>query len=757
MFRGRVHGGSESERGSAACGLTAALVWPAAAVAVGAVAGVAIVMVSCVLTALATLLLMPYWRRTREGLAEATPDDAALESVLLGDPRQLAGRVAVHLARAAGVSRAHVLLFESGELHVAGSTGGVVGRPWLTCAGAHSLTASAQLTLNDRAVDPGALAADGVRSFLALPLRAEGELVGVACLAEQPGQHLSARLLAEASRAAGMAALALAATRLYRTQSDLARQLRQRSVVVEALLQLGNDLRASTGLEAVLARVGQALLDDLGYNEAAIYLTDEANDALVARCCLGGSDELNAVYLAQPIPRRVMDGFMRDEFRIGNSFFRSQARAPNTLEEDRYMPSSTLGPRGPNEWQNGDTLLAPMLTRDSRLLGIIDAYDPRDRCAPTPDSVRILELFANLAAVAIENALQYEALESQGQHLAREIQAHENLLAVSESMLTTLDQQVVFNAIDDQLRLLIDYDTLCIDRIDWPTRTMRPIYVRDETYGDAILDMAVAVGEGLCGWVAEHDEAILVNDVLTDARGAHIPGTVDGEPQASIVVPLTVQARVLGVLTIDRLGGKYFSEEDFDLVKVFASQAAIAIQNADLYEEIQLRAITDSLTGLYNHGHFEETLAHEITRSERYDEPFSLIMLDLDNFKRVNDRFGHPIGDRVLRRVADALAECSREADYVARYGGEEFAILLPGTRREDACRLAERIRQDMRLIAVGPGGSYHVAASLGVADYPACATDADGLVAAADAALLWAKRHGRDRVDYYGALAPAS
>ena len=358
------------------------------------------------------------------------------------------------------------------------------------------------------------------------------------------------------------------------------------------------------------------------------------------------------------------------------------------------MPSSTLGPRGPNEWQSGDTLLAPMLTRDSRLLGIIDAYDPRDRCAPTPDSVRVLELFANLAAVAIENALQYEALESQGEHLAREIHAHENLLAVSESMLTTLDQQVVFNAIDDQLRLLIDYDTLCIDRVDWPTHTMKPIYVRDETYGDAILGMAVAVGEGLCGWVAEHDEAILVNDVLTDARGTHIPGTVDGEPQASIVVPLTVQARVLGVLTIDRLGGKSFSEEDFDLVKVFASQAAIAIQNADLYEEIQRRAITDSLTGLYNHGHFEETLAHEITRERALRRALLAHHARSRQFQAGQRRFGHPIGDRVLRRVADALLECSREADYVARYGGEEFIILLPGTRREDACRLAERIRK---------------------------------------------------------------
>ena len=756
MFPGKRNRGVESERGSAAFGLIAALAALAPVAAGSAVSAVVASVASCVLASIATLLIV----RARRRKAEPAGDDRepSLESVLLGDPRQLAQLVAGHVARAAGASRALVLLVEGGELQCAGGAGGAGSRPWLTYESALALSGPSELTVRESGTDAMALEADGVRSFLALPLRAEGELVGVACLAAQtPDRPFDTRQRMQAARAASMAALALAATRLYRTQSDLARQLRQRSVVVEALLQLGNDLRASTGLEAVLARVGQALLDDLGYNEAAIYLTDEQHETLVTRCSLGGSDELNAVYLAQPIPRRVMDGFLRDEFRIGNSFFRSQTRAPNTLEEERYMPSTSLGPRSSDEWQSGDTLLVPILTRDNRLLGIIDAYDPRDRRAPTPDSVRVLELFANLAAVAIENALQYEALESQGERLAREIRAHENLLAVSESMLTTLDQQVVFNAVDDQLRLLIDYDTLCIDRVDWQTRTLRPMYVRDETYGDAILDMAVAVGEGLCGWVAEHNEAILVNDVLTDERGTHIPGTTADEPQASIVVPLTVQARVLGVLTIDRLGGRHFSEEDFDLVKVFASQAAIAIQNADLYEEIQRRAITDSLTGLYNHGHFQETLAHEITRSERYDEPFSLIMLDLDHFKAVNDRFGHPIGDRVLRRVADALLECSREADYVARYGGEEFIILLPGTRREDACRLAERIRSDVRMIAVGPGGSYHVAASLGVADYPACAGDAAALVAAADVALMWAKRHGRDRVDYFGALAPAS
>lgn len=717
------------------------------------VAAAGVAATAAIVVALAAL--RPDITRRRRQMVGAVQPPATFDSMLLAEQGHVAGLVARRLARTVGAQRCDIYSLEEGEIRWLGGTAAKPLRPWLTYKGACDLSEALVLGRHDARVDVIALGEAGVRTLLVLPLPGAQGTMTIACL-PIVARRFGRRRRREAASAAELAALAMATGGLYGRQSGLAEELRHRSVVVEALLQLGNDLRAIYDLDDVLHRVGSAVIDALGYNETAIYLYDQAADAMVTRVVLGGAQEMNDVYLNNPIPMRIMRNFMRDAYRIGNSFYRSQVRAPNTEEEERAMPSTDLGERPADEWQTGDCLLVPLVTRENVLLGLIDAYDPRDHQPPTPAGVDVLEIFANLAAVAIENATQYEALQSQGERLERQIRAHEHLLKVSESMLTTLDQEVVFSAIDDQLRRLLDYDTLCIDRVDWATRSLRPIYVRDETYGDAILDMPLAVGEGLGGWVAEHDEAILVNDVLSDRRGAVIPGTDAEEDQASIVVPLTVQNRVLGVLTIDRLGGRTFNEEDFDLVKVFASQAAIAIQNADLYDEIQQRAITDSLTGLYNHGHFQETLAREIARCERYGEVFALVMLDLDHFKQVNDRFGHPTGDRVLRRVAGALLRCSREADYAARYGGEEFVLLLPRTTREEACRLAERVRGEIAAIAVDQGG-YHVAASLGVADFPACATSAASLLAAADAALLWAKRHGRDRVDYFGTLADAS
>ena len=222
------------------------------------------------------------------------------------------------------------------------------------------------------------------------------------------------------------------------------------------------------------------------------------------------------------------------------------------------------------------------------------------------------------------------------------------------------------------------------------------------------------------------------------------------EPQASIVLPLRVMNKVIGVLNLDRLGGKTYSEEEFELVKPFANLAAIAIENASLYEKSQLRAVTDPLTGLYNHGHFQESLEHEVRRCERYGERFSLLMMDLDHFKRVNDHFGHPRGDHVLRRVAAIMGDTTREADCAARYGGDEFAVLLPQTSPADARLLAERIRTQVRDVVVEAGDAFRVSASIGVADFPACGLDAKTVLGAADTALLWAKRRGRNCVLYY-------
>ena len=196
-----------------------------------------------------------------------------------------------------------------------------------------------------------------------------------------------------------------------------------------------------------------------------------------------------------------------------------------------------------------------------------------------------------------------------------------------------------------------------------------------------------------------------------------MPGT-DLEPQASVLVPLRFMGAVIGLLAVDRLAGRTFEERELEIVQLFANLAAIAIRNARSYKEMEVQASTDGLTGLFNHRRFQEALALEVARAERYDTEFCLLMLDLDRFKSVNDTVGHQRGDEVLRDVADVLRRCSRESDFAARYGGEEFTMILPHADVDEARRVAERVRgQVADLSAVEPG--LLVTVSVGVASFP--------------------------------------
>jgi diguanylate cyclase (GGDEF)-like protein len=194
--------------------------------------------------------------------------------------------------------------------------------------------------------------------------------------------------------------------------------------------------------------------------------------------------------------------------------------------------------------------------------------------------------------------------------------------------------------------------------------------------------------------------------------------------------------------------GPEFSPHSRDLATWLGSQAAVALENARLHRLVERQAVTDGLTDLANRRQFEEALAAEINRAERFGGTLALILADLDNFKQVNDRYGHQTGDEVLRRFADVLRETVRDVDVPARYGGEEFAVLLPQTDMEGAERLAERLRKAVaeRPLTTRPGALVACTASFGVASFPDSSTPA-ALFAAADEALYRAKAAGKNRV----------
>jgi diguanylate cyclase (GGDEF)-like protein len=209
----------------------------------------------------------------------------------------------------------------------------------------------------------------------------------------------------------------------------------------------------------------------------------------------------------------------------------------------------------------------------------------------------------------------------------------------------------------------------------------------------------------------------------------------------------------LGAISIAR-HGEAFTDEEEDLLEYLAGQAVVSIENASLHEAVERQAVTDELTGLANVRAFLLILDRELERSRRFDTPLGLVMLDLDDFKNINDTYGHQQGDEVLAHVAGVLRDASRELDTVARYGGEELAVVLPQTDADGGALLAERMRaavESLHVRRVGGKGTLSVTASFGVAATPESGVDRNELIAAADAALYTAKRAGKNRVERAG------
>ena len=236
----------------------------------------------------------------------------------------------------------------------------------------------------------------------------------------------------------------------------------------------------------------------------------------------------------------------------------------------------------------------------------------------------------------------------------------------------------------------------------------------------------------------------------------HAPHVAERDGVHAIALPLKVRLgrseteQFLGVISVARRE-RPFTSEDADLLEYLVGQAAVSIENADLHETVQQQAITDELTGLSNVRQMHGALDREFERGLRFSTPVGFVLLDIDDFKAVNDTFGHQQGDEVLTEVAGVLRELSRDIDEPARYGGEELAVVLPQTELDGAAQLAERMREAveaLRIPRLDGQGDLRVTASFGVSSVPSSASDKGSLVAAADAALYRAKRAGKNRVE---------
>ncbi len=214
-----------------------------------------------------------------------------------------------------------------------------------------------------------------------------------------------------------------------------------------------------------------------------------------------------------------------------------------------------------------------------------------------------------------------------------------------------------------------------------------------------------------------------------------------------MAIPMMYERNLLGLLVMLSEEKDFLDSSRINLLDIFCNQASTSIANAQLHARIEKMAATDGLTGLFNHRLFQEKLAGEFKRMKRFTEPISLILADIDHFKKVNDTYGHPVGDLVLKGVALVIRETIRDIDIAARYGGEEFAVVLPGTSGEGAKNIAERLRRKVKENPFSANGrQIEVSVSIGIATSPPDAKSKEELIEKADQALYYAKHNGRDQ-----------
>jgi diguanylate cyclase (GGDEF)-like protein len=330
-----------------------------------------------------------------------------------------------------------------------------------------------------------------------------------------------------------------------------------------------------------------------------------------------------------------------------------------------------------------------------------------------------LQLHANLSSVVLEENRRADVM-----------------VEITSSISTSLNSQEILHLIVTRLREVFDAKECSILRLDSKQRMVQVMVRSGEGQApDKPIDI-----EGRPELLQAYNsrELIFLPEV-----------TRDDVDQSVVAAPMLVQDSVLGLIyvSLDR-NRKSLSEADERFFKVMSGTAANALRNAQMFEEMEHRARTDFLTGLPNHRFFQSTLSVELGRAQRNNHPLSLLIIDLDFLKEVNDRFGHPSGDMVIRSVAETIRNSCREFDFAARYGGEEFTVILPETPLSGAIQVADRIRE--RIASLVFTGIGTITASIGASNFPLNALGKEDLIRVADQALYVAKNNGRDRVAYF-------
>jgi diguanylate cyclase (GGDEF)-like protein/putative nucleotidyltransferase with HDIG domain len=380
--------------------------------------------------------------------------------------------------------------------------------------------------------------------------------------------------------------------------------------------------------------------------------------------------------------------------------------------------------------QRAGSLCAVPLILYDRAIGVMAVHSPQERMFDE-GHVELLRVLASEAGIAIENA----RLFAEEQKKSRQLTLLNN---ISGHAITTLNPEEMLAKIAAEIENGLTYDHIGIAILEYSTKEL--VIQAEAGHRRDAVGRRILLGEGLVGQVARTGQMAVVREANSTT-----PRTVLPESVSAIALPVSYGEQLLGVLYVESSEKCEFNEQEVLLMRTLADLFAGALHNALTYQKAQEQAITDGLTGVKTHRYLMETLSMEWKRSTRANRPFSLVLMDLDRFKFVNDFYGHLEGDVVLQRVGHILEQNCRRSDVVARYGGDEFVILMPETTVEQARQLASKLRG---WVASDPLlRDKNITASFGIAGFPVHGSTPQELIQVADSSMYLSKHQGGNSV----------
>jgi diguanylate cyclase (GGDEF)-like protein len=316
------------------------------------------------------------------------------------------------------------------------------------------------------------------------------------------------------------------------------------------------------------------------------------------------------------------------------------------------------------------------------------------------------------------------------------------------------DPARIIGVIGDLLPRVVPVDRLAVFEADWDHHRLRAkLVIGEELAG--LLDMDDSMSTGITGWAFPRGVPYNCPDTEHHPAAASVPGSPAQTEESLVVIPLIAGDHRLGALDLWRDGLAQFTEVDVERAALFGYLSAAAWRNAQLYAELEGRAMTDTLTGLLNTRWWTELAPREAAQSRRLGTQIAILLCDLDHFKTVNDRFGHAAGDMVLRCTARVLREAVRTGDAAVRYGGEEFLLVVRESDEEGALRVARAVQDGLRAMPTPIEGLPPLTASIGIAFFPRHGHTLDEVLGHADSAMYQAKHEGRDRIVFTSPVVP--